>query len=211
MKLKKLSILGTYSFLTLAYTQLHSMEHAHTRKHLLPMSSTVAASDNIPQHTEKKVQPHTHTSSLPITPYIPEEPIENDDATQFGLRILDNGTQVGHIRFELFPEENEEDEDDNEPALTGEINFLYVEETCRGQQYGKNLLDAACTKLQELGCQKIVLTASPPLACDLEKLVRFYQKAGFKLEEVDALATLDPKDEYPGIAMYKLIHSEKAL
>jgi ribosomal protein S18 acetylase RimI-like enzyme len=140
-------------------------------------------------------------------------PIEHGEhAQQFGLQLVHHDQHIGYVIFELFPENedysSDEDADDTDCSSAprhGAITFMFVEEAFRGKQHGKYLLDAACNTLQDLSCQKIELDAAPTDAGSLEKLVRFYKRAGFQEEEGCGLATIDPQDPNPTVPMYKLL------
>lgn len=187
-----------------------SMTPEHPKKHI---QSQQSLSGVIDQTTKKgKANEDTPTATplrmVRYTPKDPNHPIEHDNAEQYGFQLLDAANKrVGYVNFELFPEENDEesDEEDANPIMNGEITYLFVNEPYRKNGYGRQLLDAACTLLQEKECQEITLTASPENSAYLEKLIKFYQNAGFRLEEGFDLSQFDEQDEDPGIHMYKII------
>ncbi|PKN03754.1 hypothetical protein CVU75_00575 [Candidatus Dependentiae bacterium HGW-Dependentiae-1] len=193
--------------------------HTHPKKHLLTQSALSAVVSQPTETTHKKAKPQEKLptpSLLQITRYTPdakENPIEHDHSRQYGLHILDNEKQIGYVVFELFPEENDDESDhesDTDSAydtknMHGDITFMFVEKNLRRNGYGKQLLEKACAKLEQRGCQKIMLTAAPEEPGCLEKLVHFYEKAGFRLEDRTALSQIDPEEANPAVPMYKII------
>ncbi len=198
------------SFSGVIFCMDQTKNHPHPKKHRLNLGTHTAQSNDA-SHILKKIKNETispQLEALKLVPYTPTAPIEHEKTQQYGLQLLDAANkQVGFVNFELFPEENDEDsdEEDTRPVMNGEITFLFITKPYRKNGYGKQLLDTACSLLQEKGCQEIMLTASPENSSYLEKLVKFYQNAGFRLEEDFDLSQLEEQDEDPGIPMYKTI------
>ena len=183
---------------------LIGMAPEHPKKHLKSQLSRSEVSDQTQITKKGKSNEDTPSlSPLQLVPYTPTDPTENHDATPYGLKLLLGDTKIGRVRFETFLEDSGEEKPTNH--LLGEIAYLSVKKEFRNSGYGRKLLDAACTLLQEKGCQEIRLTASPENSKDMVKLIQFYEKAGFKLEEDFDLSQFDKQDEDPGIHMYKII------
>ncbi|MDZ4124152.1 MAG: GNAT family N-acetyltransferase [Hydrogenophaga sp.] len=191
-------------------------DHANPKKHLLALSPHSVKVDQPTDTTHKKTRLQEEippSSSLTITRYTPKSPIEHDHAKQYGLQILAHEKQIGQVTFELFPEENDDESEDESDAdstqdtkiMHGEITYLFVEKSYRGGHLGEQLLNRACALLKSKNCQKIMLTAAPEEPGFLGKLVHFYEKAGFQLEDKAALSQFDPQETNPAIPMYKTI------
>lgn len=83
----------------------------------------------------------------------------------------------------------------------GFLSSLKITWNSRRKGYGTRFLSRICTQLEQLGCTKVSLNAAPVRRELIEKLIAFYQRAGFQL---------DPKDLYaqrrePGALMYKVL------
>ncbi|KAL7750774.1 Glucosamine-phosphate N-acetyltransferase-like protein [Sorochytrium milnesiophthora] len=63
-------------------------------------------------------------------------------------------------------------------GLVGHIEDIVVDETYRGLQFGRYIIDALKSVGEHVGCYKIILDCA-------EKNVKFYEKCGFEKKEVE--------------------------
>lgn len=172
-------------------------------KRLSPEEVALAAAQS------KDLNSGVSQSSCLLVAFEPQGPSDYDDSQQFGLKILDHGQELGHIIYEAFYDEDDEAESDDEIdercSKTGSIGELIVEKAYRKQNLGRRLLDEACSHLQSLNCDSIVLVAAPEEKSMLQKLVGFYTKAGFRVEKNKKLEREDVTDDNPSVSMYKML------
>jgi ribosomal protein S18 acetylase RimI-like enzyme len=65
----------------------------------------------------------------------------------------------------------------------GWINYLGVDPEYRNQGFGRQIMDAVQTKLKAMGCPKINLQ----IRNDNIGAVKFYEKIGYKIDEVQSM------------------------
>jgi ribosomal protein S18 acetylase RimI-like enzyme len=65
----------------------------------------------------------------------------------------------------------------------GWINYLGVDPEYRHQDFGRQIMDAVQTKLKTMGCPKINLQ----IRNDNLGAMKFYQKIGYKIDEVQSM------------------------
>jgi ribosomal protein S18 acetylase RimI-like enzyme len=160
------------------------------------------------QTTVKVLCDGVSRSSYSLVKFKPQGPGDYDNSQQFGLKVLDQGQEIGHIVYEAFSDEDEDADSDEEIdescSKTGSIGELIVEKAYRKQNLGRRLLDKACQHLQALNCDSIVLVAAPEEKSMLQKLVGFYTKAGFRVENKEDLPKIvASSDDNPAVPMYK--------
>jgi ribosomal protein S18 acetylase RimI-like enzyme len=147
------------------------------------------------QTTVKVLCDGVSRSSYSLVKFKPQGPGDYDNSQQFGLKVLDQGQEIGHIVYEAFSDEDEDADSDEE---------IIVEKAYRKQNLGRRLLDKACQHLQALNCDSIVLVAAPEEKSMLQKLVGFYTKAGFRVENKEDLPKIvASSDDNPAVPMYK--------